>query len=231
MLRIFSTRFLLTRIFLSACFAFFSGWAAFSQAVPLTEPLDEPETAVPAPALSPSKSPPSKSSASKESEPSSPFVQPSADFVCPHANKVSAIECFLDGVEHFYTVCRQVKAIELLEFGFDHAEEGANGLKSEFCRRKQKASLPPYLDAALHEAQAMSSCEAARALDDLYVVWNAAMTGLRQYPGDTEAEYRQRIAVPYSAFAAYRQQIRDTLTAAANQQPAQSCPDLTAFTP
>ncbi|MDR0250080.1 MAG: hypothetical protein LBI35_02045 [Burkholderiales bacterium] len=210
--RPFSRRFFLSRFFLHSCFALFLGWTACGHAVPLTEP-------------GVSVAPTSKRSqpASQELETYAVLPQPSADFVCPRATRSSAIECFLGAVEHLYTVCRQVKSIELLEFGFDQAEEGPNGLKSEFCRRKQKVSLPPYLDAAQREAQVMSSCEAAYILSDLYMVWNTAMIGLRLRPNETEAEYQQRTATPYLTFIAYRQRIHNALTDA-YQQPIQNCP-------
>ncbi|MCL2310216.1 MAG: hypothetical protein FWC42_08085 [Proteobacteria bacterium] len=206
---------------LYVCLAFFLGGIAWSRAVPLTDPE--------IPTVSASKSP---QSVSQDSEPHDVLPQPSADFVCPHPSKIGAIECFLDAVEHLYTVCRQVKSIEQIEFGFDKAEEGTNNLKSEFCRRKQKASLPSYFEAALREAQVMSSCEAAFVLNDLYVVWSVAIAGFRQYSNETEAEYRLRIAAPYSAFAAYSQQVRDALAADPGQQrPVQDCPNLTVFKP
>ncbi len=227
----------------------FSGWAACAYAIPPTEP-EAPVTlasntaakntaktgaktakgaAKPAslPAAAASKPP---LSASQKLEQHDILAQPSADFVCPRATKAGATECFLNAVEHLYTVCRQVKAIELLEFGFAKAEEGPNGFKSEFCRRKQKASMPSYFDAALREVRAMSSCEAARTLNDLYAVWDTTMAGLRQHPNETEAEYKERIAVPYLAFAAYRQQVRDAL-ASAGQRPVQNCPTLATFKP
>ncbi|MDR2244817.1 MAG: hypothetical protein LBE15_05355 [Burkholderiales bacterium] len=199
---------------LYACFALFFGWMACGQAAPLAE-QDIP--AIPA----------SQQPASQEIAVS---AQPSADFVCPNDARISAIGCFLGAVEHLYTVCRQVKSIELLEFGFDQAEEGPNSLKSEFCRRKQKASLPTYLEAAQREAQVMSSCEAVYILNDLYTVWSAAMTGLRLRPSEAEAEYQQRIALPYLSFSAYRQRIHDALTNA-YQQPIQNCPLPATFKP
>ncbi|MCL2871583.1 MAG: hypothetical protein FWF41_01135 [Betaproteobacteria bacterium] len=204
------------RFFLSAFLVIASGWATCGYAVPLTDP-DIPVASAPKP----------------KALPESDYVlaQPSAEFVCPHTSRISAIGCFLDAVDHLYTVCRQVKAIELLEFGFASGEQGANGLKSAYCRGKQKITLPPYFEAAQREAQAKSSCEAMVALNDLYMVWNTAMAGLRQQPNETEDDYRQRIAAPYSAFAAYSQQIREALTVDASQRPVQSCPDVTVFQP
>lgn len=206
------------RFLLPAFLAFFSGWAACGHAVPLTDPEAPP-------AVTPESTP----------LPESDYIlaQPSAEYVCPHASRISAIGCFLDAVDHLYTVCRQVKAIELLEFGFARGEQGANGLKSAYCRGKQKITLPPYFEAAQREALAMSSCEAVVGLNDLYIVWSTAMAGLRQQPNETEDDYRRRIAVPYPAFAAYSQHIREALAANPIQRPLpiQNCLDVMVFKP
>ncbi|MDR1529729.1 MAG: hypothetical protein LBS40_04945 [Burkholderiales bacterium] len=157
-------------------------------------------------------------------------AQPSARFVCPHTDRINATECFIDATEHLYTVCRQVKAIELIEHGFDKAEDGANAFKSDFCRRKQKVSMPPYFDAALREAQMFFSCETIRHINELYAVWHTSLFALKQRPDETETEYQQRITVPYLAFAAYRQQIHESI-ARTSQNIDVPCPTLTIFKP
>jgi len=156
--------------------------------------------------------------------------QPSAGFVCPNADALSATECFLDAAEHLYTVCRHVKSIELIEHGFEKAEDGVNGTKSNYCRQKQKTSMPRYFKAALKEAQASSSCVSAHHINQLYAVWTASMTSLKQLPGETEQEYYRRIAIPYQAFAEYKQHIRDTL-AASPEKKAKTCENLAVFKP
>ena len=37
-------------------------------------------------------------------------------YLCPNATG-GAVDCFLHAVEHLYTMCRQVKSIEIIEFG------------------------------------------------------------------------------------------------------------------
>ncbi|MEO5699738.1 MAG: hypothetical protein ABIS17_15575, partial [Casimicrobiaceae bacterium] len=41
-------------------------------------------------------------------------------YLCPNVAGLG-VDCFLDAVEHLYTMCRHVKSIEILEFGYEHA--------------------------------------------------------------------------------------------------------------
>ena len=59
-------------------------------------------------------------------------------YICPNATGARRVDCFLDAVEHLYTMCRHVKSIEIIEFGYEKSEEGVNGAKSEYCVDKQK---------------------------------------------------------------------------------------------
>ena len=36
-------------------------------------------------------------------------------------------------------MCRNVKSIEVIEFGYEKSQEGVNGAKSDYCVDKQKA--------------------------------------------------------------------------------------------
>ncbi len=62
------------------------------------------------------------------------------------------MDCFLEAVEHLYTMCRVVKSIEIIEFGYDKADEGTNGAKTQYCIDKHKASIARPFQAALREA-------------------------------------------------------------------------------
>src|SRR5215212_503544 len=62
-------------------------------------------------------------------------------YLCPDALGGRAVDCFLNAVEHLYTMCRQVKSIEIIEFGYEKAEEGVNGAKSSYCVDKHKLSM------------------------------------------------------------------------------------------
>ena len=56
-----------------------------------------------------------------------------------------AVDCYLDAVMHLYTMCRHVKSIEIIEFGYEKSEEGFNGAKSEYCIVKQRINDHPSL--------------------------------------------------------------------------------------
>src|SRR4051812_43627613 len=61
-------------------------------------------------------------------------------YLCPNVPKLG-VDCFLEAVDHLYTMCRQVKSIEILEFGYDKSDEGTNGSKSEYCIDKHKSTI------------------------------------------------------------------------------------------
>ena len=48
----------------------------------------------------------------------------------------AAARLLLDAVRHLYTMCRHVKSIEIIELGFEKAQEGVNGAKSELVHRE-----------------------------------------------------------------------------------------------
>src|SRR4051794_32330931 len=82
------------------------------------------------------------------------FTQKAESYLCPKVDGVLGLDCFLEAVEHLYTMCRQVKSIEIIEFGYPEAEQGVNGAKTEYCVDKHKASIAKPLQAALKEARA-----------------------------------------------------------------------------
>jgi hypothetical protein len=118
-------------------------------------------------------------------------------YLCPNATG-GAVDCFLHAVEHLYTMCRQVKSIEIIEFGYDKSDEGVNGAKSEYCVDKHKASMARPYQAALREAK--GSHPAADSLRGLYELWMKALAELKWKPGETDDQYKARIAQPYDAF-------------------------------
>jgi hypothetical protein len=90
-------------------------------------------------------------------------------YLCPHATG-GAVDCFLHAVEHLYTMCRQVKSIEIIEFGYEQAEQGVNGAKSEYCVDKHKLSIARPYQAALREATPNRLVmDGLRALHDLWL--------------------------------------------------------------
>ncbi len=78
---------------------------------------------------------------------------PQYNYICPHADGQPALECYFDAVQHLYTMCRNVKAIEIIEFGYEKSTEGTNGAKSESCLDKQKQNIARPYQAAVKEAE------------------------------------------------------------------------------
>ncbi|HSQ79707.1 MAG TPA: hypothetical protein VLU54_00975 [Casimicrobiaceae bacterium] len=123
---------------------------------------------------------------------------PAHNYVCPHADRGPALDCYFDAVQHLYTMCRDVKAIEILEFGYDKSTEGTNGAKTEYCLDKQKENIKhPYL-AALK--QASLSQEAVTAIKNLQQVWLSALSNLQWRKGESDAQYKLRVSEPYEEF-------------------------------
>ena len=61
-------------------------------------------------------------------------------YLCPHSD-ATAIDCYLDAVDHLYTMCRNVKSIEIIEFGYEKSEEGVNGAKTAYLLEKHGITL------------------------------------------------------------------------------------------
>jgi len=123
---------------------------------------------------------------------------PEHNYVCPHADGQPAVECYFDAVQHLYTMCRNVKSIEVIEFGYEQSVEGTNGSKSESCLDKQKQNIVPPFQAALKQAKRSKS--AVEALHALQQLWLAAMTELKWHHGESDDQYKARVAKPYDDF-------------------------------
>ncbi len=136
--------------------------------------------------------------------------QPGSNYICPN-NADSGLDCYLDAVRHLYTMCRHIKSIEVIEFGYEKAQEGVNGAKSEYCVDKQKVNIARPYQAALNEATA--SKEAVSGLRTLQQLWLEAMVGLRWKTGESDEDYKNRVTRPYVAFVEWTDAIR---TAVAN---------------
>jgi hypothetical protein len=142
-------------------------------------------------------------------------------YICPNATGPKAIDCFLNAVEHLYTMCRQVKSIEIIEFGYEKSDEGTNGAKSEYCVDKHKLSMTRPYQAALKEATgAKSVVDRLRAL---YDSWLKSLQDLKWKPGESDAQYKDRIATPYTVFTEQGTSVRVALEeSAAKTKVAQS---------
>ncbi|HKP67526.1 MAG TPA: hypothetical protein VJX31_12920 [Casimicrobiaceae bacterium] len=131
---------------------------------------------------------------------------PEHNYVCPHADGKPALECYFDAVAHLYTMCRNVKSIEVIEFGYEKSTEGTNGSKSEYCLDKQRQNIAQPYQAALKEAKV--SKQAVEALRGLHEAWTLAMTQLTWRAGESDDDYKKRVALPYDDFKARIEGIR-----------------------
>jgi hypothetical protein len=149
-------------------------------------------------------------------------------YLCPNAPQLG-VDCFLEAVEHLYTMCRQVKSIEIIEFGYEKSDEGTNGAKSEYCVDKHKATINRPLNAALREAG--KSKPALAALKELHAAWLRALADLKWKPPETDDEYKGRVARPYDDFHERAAIVRTALTAPPATKPAAAPARKTASAP
>ncbi|HQR10572.1 MAG TPA: hypothetical protein PLW68_04515 [Casimicrobiaceae bacterium] len=145
-----------------------------------------------------------------------PKFQPGSNYICPN-NSDTGLDCYLDAVRHLYTMCRHIKSIEVIEFGYEKAQEGVNGAKSEYCVDKQKLNIVRPYQAAL--SQATPSKDAVSGLHTLQQLWLDALAGLKWKAGESDEDYKTRVARPYVAFGEWTEAIR---TAVANAPKAPS---------
>lgn len=116
--------------------------------------------------------------------------QPGSPYICPNSDG-TGIDCYLDAVTHLYTMCRHVKGIEIIEFGYQKSQEGVNGAKSEYCVEKQKINITRPYQAALREATPWR--EAIESLYSLQQYWLDAMVSLRWKAGEADDAYQDRV--------------------------------------
>jgi hypothetical protein len=136
---------------------------------------------------------------------------PEHNYVCPHADGKPPLECYFDAVQHLYTMCRNVKSIEIIEFGYDKSTEGTNGAKSESCLDKQKQNIARPYKAALKEVG--KSKQAVEGLHGLQDTWLSAMTELQWHSGESGDDYKTRVAKPYEEFVRRIDGIRTNIAA------------------
>ena len=76
--------------------------------------------------------------------------------------------------------------------------EGTNGAKTEYCLDKQKQNIERPYRAALKDA--LRSKHVVEALRALHEIWLSALTGLAWRSGESDADYKTRVARPYDDF-------------------------------
>jgi hypothetical protein len=138
-------------------------------------------------------------------------------YICPTASGGSGIDCFLEAVPQTYTMCRQVKSIEVIEFGLAGAQKGVNGAKTDSCIEKHKLSVARPYQAALKEAG--SHKDASEGLRKLHGFWLESLAKLIPDAADTEEGYKQRVVRPYGEFNDEIKAIRVAQTTALGMKP------------
>jgi len=119
-------------------------------------------------------------------------------YICPIAGDGNGLDCFLEAVVQTYTMCRQVKSIEVIEFGLSGAQEGVNGAKTDSCIEKHKQSVAlPYQAALRQSGQRKETRERLRMLHEH---WLQSMANLIPAPEETDDGYKQRVVRPYGQF-------------------------------
>jgi hypothetical protein len=153
---------------------------------------------------------------SAEFVPKPDFVPKADTYICPNVTG-GAVECYLDAVPHLYTMCRQVKSIEIIEHGYEKSAEGTNGAKSEYCIDKHRLSMARPYQAALKEATPNAAAvDALRALQEL---WLKSLSELKWNPGETDEQYKARVAKPYEVFSERVTAVRAVLAASKDKAP------------
>ena len=123
---------------------------------------------------------------------------PAYNYVCPNADGAPPLDCYFDAVRHLYTMCRHVKSIEIIEWGFEKSQEGVNDAKSNSCIEKQRGNMAKPYQAALKEA-ALSK-QAVDGVKSLNEAWNYAIGDLKWRKGESNDDYLTRTVTPYMDF-------------------------------
>jgi hypothetical protein len=134
-------------------------------------------------------------------------------YICPTKVSGSGMECFLEAVPQTYTMCRQIKSIEIIEFGLQGAQAGVNGAKTEYCIDKHRLTITRPYQAALREGA--SSKATVEGLSKLYELWLASLAQLVPVAGETDELYKQRVMLPYGEFNEQIKKIRASTQAPA----------------
>ncbi len=128
-------------------------------------------------------------------------------YICPTALHGTGTDCFFEAVPQTYTMCRQVKSIEIIEFGLAGAQQGVNGAKTEGCIEKHKRLIARPYQAALREAGRNKA--KVQGLQTLYATWTKSLADLTPGPDEIDAGYKQRVTHPYGAFEGQIKALRE----------------------
>lgn len=145
------------------------------------------------------------------------FVPKPDTYLCPDSTG-GAVDCYLLAVSHLYTMCRNVKSIEIIEFGYEKSAEGTNGAKYEYCVDKHRISITRPYQAALKEATPIAT--AVDGLRALQALWLQSLAELKWVTGETDEQYKARVAKPYEIFTERAAAIRAVIVADKGKAPA-----------
>ena len=135
---------------------------------------------------------------------------PAHNYICPDHDGGAPMDCYFEAVVHLYTMCKHVKSIEIIEFGYAKATEGTNGAKSEYCLIKQRQNMvKPYTAAMRDAAISQQATEAMKGLQDY---WLTSLQALEWRSPETDDEYKARTTVPYERFKERIAGIKEILT-------------------
>ena len=134
-------------------------------------------------------------------------------YICPTMHQGTGTDCFLEAIPQTYTMCRQIKSIEVIEFGLTGAQEGVNGAKTDGCIDKHKLSIARPYQAALRESA--RNLTKVQSLHKLYDTWLESLTKLRPAATETDEGYKLRVVRPYGDFNEQIKTIRELADATA----------------
>ena len=120
--------------------------------------------------------------------------RPRVQLHLPERRRAPALDCYLDAVEHLYTMCRHVKSIEIIEFGYEKSTEGTQRRQERVLRRQAEAQHHAPYQAALHEATV--SKQAVDAVRACRTIWLASLAELEWRPGEIDEAYKARTRSP-----------------------------------
>jgi hypothetical protein len=143
---------------------------------------------------------------------------PAHNYVCPNVDKGTALDCFLDATRHLYLMCKHVKSIEIIEFGYENSDAGTNSAKSESCVDKQKLNITRPYQAALREATV--SRQVVDGVRSLYDYWIASLTALKWRSGESDEAYKARTGETVQTLEERAGSIRTLATTVRERSPA-----------
>ncbi len=154
--------------------------------------------------------------------------EPGSPYICPNSDD-SGLDCYLDAVVHLYRMCRHVKSIEIIEFGYADAQKGVNGAKSDYCVDKQKINIARPYQAALREGTPWR--EVIDHLRDLQAYWLQSMANLHWRDGEDGGDYEYRVDKVFEELSYKVDDVRvafttppDAAAKAAPHRPARTAP-------